>query len=87
MHALFEQFQVSPNPTKGLASLFLKLHKTATIQVDIRDSAGRLIWKNQPMQTAVLNLPIDLTQSPAGLYTISFKIENQVFVRKLTVVK
>ncbi len=85
--ALFEQFQVSPNPTKGLASLFLKLHKTATIQVDIRDSAGRLIWKNQPMQTAVLNLPIDLTQSPAGLYTISFKIENQVFVRKLTVVK
>jgi len=85
--AFFAQFQLSPNPTEGLASLSLQLHEAAALRVEIRDVAGRLIWENPPLQTDALNLPIDLTNSPAGMYSVSVWVENQVFVRKLAVVR
>ncbi len=84
---LFEQFLLSPNPTNGLASLSLKLREAAALRVEVRDVAGRLIWENPSVQTDALNLPIDLTQSPAGMYTISVWVENLVFVRKLALVR
>ena len=85
--AIFEQFMLSPNPTKGLASLSLKLHKTAALRVEIRDLAGRLIWETPTVETDGLNLPIDLTMRPAGMYTLSVWVDNHVFVRKLTVLR
>ena len=85
--ALFEQFQLSPNPTEGLAVLSLKLREAANLRLEIRDVAGRLIWGNPNLKTDALNLPIDLTNSPAGMYSISVWVENQVFVRKLAVLR
>ena len=85
--ALFEQFSLSPNPTKGLAILSLKLHEVAALRIEIRDWTGRLVLENTTVQTDVLNLPIDLTQSPAGMYTVAVWLGNQVFVRKITVVR
>lgn len=85
--AYFQQFLLSPNPSNGLASLSLKLHQAAAIRVEIRDWTGRLILDSQSRHTDVLNLPIDLTQGPSGMYTVSVGVGNQVFVRKLTVLK
>ncbi len=85
--ALFEQFLLSPNPTEGLASLSLKLHEAAALRVEIRDVAGRLVWEKPMLETAALDLPIDLTHSSAGMYTVSVWVGNQVFVRKLAVVR
>lgn len=83
----FEQFQLSPNPTEGLASLSLKLHAAAELRVEVRDMAGRLIWGSPSLKTDALVLPIDLTNSPAGMYSVSVWVENQVFVRKLAVLR
>ncbi|MBK6995390.1 MAG: T9SS type A sorting domain-containing protein [Lewinellaceae bacterium] len=85
--ALFEQFLLSPNPTTGLALLSLKMHEAANIRVEIHDLAGRLIWVNPSLKTEVLDLSIDLTQSPAGMYSLSVWVENQVFIRKMAVVR
>ncbi|MDO8369001.1 MAG: T9SS type A sorting domain-containing protein [Saprospiraceae bacterium] len=85
--AIFQQFQLSPNPTADLAILSVKLHESAALRVEIRDVAGRLIWENPTLKTDALNLSIDLTNSPAGMYNISILVENQVFVRKLAVVR
>lgn len=85
--AWFEQFLLSPNPTEGLALLSLKLHDATSIRVEVRDFAGRLVWENPSLETDALNLPIDLTQHPAGMYSVSVWLENQVFVRKLAVVR
>ncbi|MBC7776735.1 MAG: T9SS type A sorting domain-containing protein [Phycisphaerae bacterium] len=85
--ALFEQFLLSPNPTEGLASLSVKLRETANLRVEIRDVAGRLIWEKPAVITHALDLPIDLSNSPAGMYTVSVWVENQAFVRKLAVVR
>ena len=84
---MFEQFQLSPNPTEGHASLLLKLHETAALRVEIRDVAGRLVWENPAVKTNVLNLSIDLSSSPAGIYSVSVWVDSQVFVRKLAVVR
>ena len=85
--AIFEQFQLSPNPTKGMSSLYVKLHEAAVLRVEIRDLAGRLIWETPTVETDGLYLPIDLNGSPAGMYTLSVWVNNQVFVRKLTMVR
>ena len=85
--AWFEQFLLSPNPTEGLALLSLKLHEATSVRIEVRDIAGRLVWENPVLETDTLNLPIDLTQQPAGMYSVSVWIENQVFVRKLAVVR
>ena len=85
--AIFEQFLLSPNPNKGIASLSLKLHKSSVLRVEIRDVAGRLIWEKSSVETDTLNLPIDLSNSPTGMYTISVRVNNQVFVRKMAVIR
>ncbi len=85
--AIFEQFLLSPNPSKGIASLSLKLHKSSALRVEIRDVAGRLIWEKSSVETDTLNLPIDLSNSPTGMYTISVRVNNQVFVRKMAVIR
>jgi hypothetical protein len=85
--AVFEHFQLSPNPTQGPAMLVLKLYESAALRVEIRDVAGRLIWEEESVDTDALNLSLDLSNNPAGMYTISVWAENQVFVRKLAVIR
>jgi hypothetical protein len=85
--SVFAQFLLSPNPTEGLSALTIQLHKAASMRVEIRDMAGRLIQENTVQETQALQLPIDLTQSPAGVYTVSVLIDNQVFVRKLAIIR
>lgn len=84
---LFEQFQVSPNPSKGLVTLTLKPRQAASIRVEIRDMAGRLVMANPMLHTEQLVLPINLTQSPAGQYSLMVWIDNQLIVRNLNIVR
>lgn len=85
--AYFVQFQLSPNPTEGLALLSVQLYQSMDVRVEVRDVAGRLVWENPCMHTETLSLPIDMSQSPAGMYSVSVRVGNQVFVRKLAVVR
>lgn len=84
---LFEQFQVSPNPSKGLVTLTLKPRQAASIRVEIRDMAGRLVMANPMLHTEQLVLPINLTQSPAGQYSLMVWIDNQLIVRNLNIAR
>ena len=83
----FEQFLLSPNPSKGSAMLALKLHKSATFKVEIQDMSGRLVWESPSYDTDAIQLPIDLKNRPAGLYNVSIRLGNQVFMRQLTLVR
>jgi len=82
--AVFELLQLSPNPSNGQAVLSLKLHQSATIRVEVRDIAGRLLLENPSVQSNTLTLPIDLTQSPSGLYAVVIWVDNQAFVLQLS---
>lgn len=83
----FEQFQLSPNPGNGIAGLHLKLHQTAVLRVEIRDVSGRLIREDPQVKSKELQLPIDLTHQPSGMYTVAVWADNQAFVRKLQVIR
>lgn len=79
----FEYFNVSPNPTSGPAVLSLKLHKSADIQVEIRDLAGRLIWEKPLIRDISLDTSLNLGDFPAGMYNVVVRIDDRLFVRKL----
>lgn len=85
--AVFQQLILSPNPTDGLASLIVKLHQTATIRVAVYDATGRLIWEKPETTANELTLPIDLLDSPPGMYSVFIFVENEVFVRKMAVLR
>jgi len=85
--ALFEQFQLSPNPTEGLAMLALKLHKSVSVHVEVYDNTGRLVWESPSVETDALNLPIDLSSSPSGMYSVVVRVGQQAFARKLAVIR
>lgn len=84
---VFKRLLLLPNPTSGLASLSVKLHQTSALRLDVRDASGRLVWEMAEQRTDELQVPIDLSNMPAGVYHIWVWIENQAFVRKLSVIK
>jgi hypothetical protein len=84
---VFQQLLLSPNPTEGLASLFVKLHKTAAIRIKVHDATGRLILEKPEAVASELAWPIDLRDSPPGVYSVFVFVENEVFVRKIAVMR
>jgi hypothetical protein len=83
----FKNINVSPNPASGLTTLSVELTNAANVTVELRDVLGRMIWSNPTVSTQSLQLPIDVSQQAPGVYNISLIVDNQVFVRKLVVVR
>ncbi|MBN8677292.1 MAG: T9SS type A sorting domain-containing protein [Chitinophagales bacterium] len=81
------QFQLSPNPTNGISLLNLQLHQPTGFLVEVHTMTGQLIWSSTAQFTNQLTMPIDLSASPTGLYTVSVKLSDRVFVRKLSVIR
>ncbi|MCC7465401.1 MAG: T9SS type A sorting domain-containing protein [Saprospiraceae bacterium] len=81
------QFQLSPNPTEGVAQLVLQLHKPSEVLVEVHSLTGQLIWASPRLEGDMLYQTIDLSNYPAGLYTVSVRLADQVFVRKLSVIR
>jgi hypothetical protein len=85
--AALQQLLLSPNPTEGLALLSIKLHKTAAVRIAVHDAAGHLILEKPEVTASELTWPLDLRDSPPGIYTVFVFVENEVFVRKMAVVR
>jgi len=85
--AYLRSFALSPNPTTGLTTLTLKLDNQMPVKVEVRDVLGRLVLENARIVTADVTLPLDLSQQAAGVYNVAVLVDNQVFVRRLVVVK
>jgi len=83
----FAQFQVSPNPSRGRFDLALRLHSPATLRIDIQDLSGRTVWESPNQETDALNMGIELESYPAGMYILSVQAGNQVFSRKLVLLR
>jgi hypothetical protein len=82
------QFQLSPNPTEGITQLSLRLRQSENnVRIEVHAITGQLIWTSASLQGDQFNQAIDLSESPAGLYTVSVRLADQVFVRKLSIVR
>ncbi|MBL7810125.1 MAG: T9SS type A sorting domain-containing protein, partial [Saprospiraceae bacterium] len=80
-------FQISPNPTEGLAQLSLRLLQSNEVLIEVHAITGQLIWASGNLKGDHIQQTIDLSQSPSGMYTVSVKLADQVFVRKLSVIR
>jgi hypothetical protein len=85
--AVFQELSLSPNPTNDLSLLSIKLHKSAPVRMVIHDAAGRSVFEKLEITASELALPLDLRASPPGVYTIFIFVEEQVFTRKLAVMR
>ena len=85
--SVFQQLLLSPNPTEGLAVLSIKLHKPAAVRVTVHDATGRLALEKPETTASELAWPLDLLDSPSGIYSVFIFVENEVFVRKMAMVK
>jgi PKD repeat protein len=76
---------VYPNPTNGLANVEFHVPKQSNVKVQVYDITGKLIA--QPYQGRLnagdLQLNIDLSAFPSGLYTIRLDIDGESVFRKL----
>ncbi len=85
--AYLHSFALSPNPTSGATNLTLKLGRQLPVKVEVRDALGRLVLENAQISTTDHSVQIDLAQQAAGVYNVAVLVDNQVFVRKLVLIK
>lgn len=83
--AVFRQLRLSPNPTAGLARLFIQLHQSATVRVSVYDAAGREVWSNPESVMNEATISVDLRAKAPGIYTVLVQVGPKLFSRKLTI--
>lgn len=78
---------IYPNPAKESAVLRLKLPKDAIVKVTIRDIAGRalMIVPGKKYVRGIQTLTLNIGELPPGIYTTYISINNQDFIKKLSV--
>lgn len=65
------ELRVYPNPTKGIVNLTFQSSAPETIQININDMLGKLVYSNTFNKTDKdLETPVDLGGNPAGMYLI-----------------
>jgi uncharacterized repeat protein (TIGR01451 family) len=75
-----------PNPSTGITSLDINVSKEDNVNVSIYDVHGKLIKANlisEELSAGAHQKVLDLTDMPAGVYTISVKIGNTLTNKKL----
>jgi hypothetical protein len=76
-----------PNPSNGNFTIFVA-SKTTTLQIDLYDIAGRLVYTSYAEQTpAGYQKEIQATNLPAGIYTLRITSDTQQLSEKITIRK
>ncbi|MCC6460708.1 MAG: T9SS type A sorting domain-containing protein [Saprospiraceae bacterium] len=78
-----KQLSLRPNPTAGQATLQVALDHPASMQLQLLDLMGRVLWQAERQDTDTLLETIDLSAYPEGLYLLRLQAEGQALVRKL----
>lgn len=79
-------FEVFPNPSDGRFQFNAELTRSQAISVHITNMLGQTVWESA-LPTAIRHaLPIDLSELPSGLYTLTARTPTgQVYSQRLVV--
>lgn len=83
-----ELFDVYPNPSTGVFNIKLNTISKVLYNIEIYNSLGALIWKQDDVSIDGNNIKkIDLNSAISGLYTLVLKNKDNSFVRKIYITK
>ena len=75
---------IAPNPSKGLFQISIK-GSTEITEMVVNNTAGQEVFKTQKMLSNNTPVTINLTNQPAGVYTLKIKLKDHSEVYKLIV--
>lgn len=78
-----QNFNINPNPTNGYFTLSAAFNKTMDANVEIYSIYGELIYSKKFEKSTQINLPIDLTENPAGFYILKLSANQQSISKKI----
>ncbi|MEM6346574.1 MAG: T9SS type A sorting domain-containing protein [Bacteroidota bacterium] len=78
-------FNISPNPTTGLAVIDLFLSQNAEVSISVFSIRGQLIKNIASVHTQQLHQEIELSGQANGLYFVRLKINEQITTKKLII--
>lgn len=79
-------FTIYPNPGSGLFKLKFGTERTETYSIEIFNSIGALIWKQEDVHVnGIFTTEIDLVGKPAGIYTLALRSKSETVFRKFII--
>jgi hypothetical protein len=85
--ATFKYLEVVPNPSEGPVNLRITMLKSAPVSVSVFDATGRLVFEKPEFTATESVVPIDMSGQAQGLYMVSVKVNNQLYTRRLAIVR
>lgn len=74
---------LQPNPTAGPTLLRLELREMSDVNVQVFSTDGRLIFQARERNGSVFDIPLDLSNHPAGIYIVRLQVNNEIHSEKL----
>lgn len=74
---------LQPNPTSGQTLLKLELREVSDVNVQVFSTNGQMVFQTQERGGSVFNIPLDLSNHPAGLYIVRLRVNNEIRSEKL----
>lgn len=85
--AEFNQLNIFPNPARTQVSLTYKSVTTESIDIELRNIMGQLIWvKERKAEKGQNQYNFDLNNITTGVYTLSIRLEEGLLSRRLVIV-
>ncbi|HZK76403.1 MAG TPA: hypothetical protein VFD13_05785, partial [Candidatus Kapabacteria bacterium] len=80
---------ISPNPIRDRASLWLTLASSQTVAIELYDETGRLALPEITARygAGTYEVPIDVSKLPAGAYELRSRVNDEIRIAKVIVVK
>jgi len=86
--AAFVLEQNAPNPCTEWTNIRFQLPEASRVQLQLRDAVGRLLWsQTADFSAGAHQLPLNVSQLPAGTYTYTMQAGRQLATKRMTVVK
>lgn len=75
------ELSIKPNPSNGV---FTITSQSAILSVQVHDMLGNIIY-NQTISNSALNMNIDLSNQPKGIYFIKVKTNEEFYNDKVVI--
>ena len=78
-----QNFEVYPNPSSGWINLNLELFKATSLDIDIYDLSGKIVFAKHLDSKMVFQEKIDLSGNASGIYVMRVKAAENILYRKV----